>query len=121
MENIVKGNMAGRLKRNTNYILPIVYNLIFTMIFLSTLSHANNVQATNCITTGANAAEDYTYVQFDLSWDNSWRDDINWDAVWVFVKYQIQGDSLWYHAYLDTNSSLCSVENDNHSLLSFIK
>jgi hypothetical protein len=48
-------------------------------------------------------------VQFDLSWENSWRTDNlfpddghnvgNWDAAWVFVKYRV-GDGEWQHAKL---------------------
>lgn len=30
----------------------------------------------------------YATVSCDISWKNSWRDDVNWDAAWVFVKYQ---------------------------------
>jgi hypothetical protein len=27
-------------------------------------------------------------VQFDLNWGYSWKDSINWDAAWVFMKYK---------------------------------
>ena len=27
-------------------------------------------------------------ISFDIGWDRSWRDERNWDAAWVFVKYQ---------------------------------
>ena len=26
-----------------------------------------------------------------VSWDNSWRDAVNWDAAWLFVKYRRPG------------------------------
>jgi len=59
---------------------------------------ANNIAASNAVTTGqnttagTNAAANYTLVDFDLSWDNSWRASTgpsNWDAAWVFVKFMV--------------------------------
>ena len=74
--------------------------------------HANNIQVTNVTLTGQNAAQGYWLVQFDLSWENSWRTDNlfpddghdvgNWDAAWVFVKYRV-GDSEWRHAKLHSS------------------
>jgi formylglycine-generating enzyme required for sulfatase activity len=44
-------------------------------------------------------------VQFDVSWSNSWRSAVNWDAAWVFVKFQAPGSNNWQHATLSTNSA----------------
>lgn len=61
-------------------------------------SQANNISVTNVTTTGQNTsagvnnAVNFTLVEFDLSWDNSWRASTgpsNWDAAWVFVKFQV--------------------------------
>ncbi len=49
------------------------------------------------------AASDYAMVRFDLSWENSFRDDLNWDAAWVFVKYKPAGGD-WQHATLNTTA-----------------
>ena len=69
---------------------------------------ANNISVSNILLTGQNTASDYTMVQFDLSWENSWRTSSapnNWDAAWVFVKYRVTvangGDGLWHHASLN--------------------
>jgi formylglycine-generating enzyme required for sulfatase activity len=43
-------------------------------------------------------------IQFDLSWDHSWRNETNWDAVWVFVKYKKESESTWNQVYLDTRA-----------------
>ncbi len=74
---------------------------------------ANNIQVGNVSFTGQNTTDKYVMVQFDLSWENSWRittGPANWDAAWVFVKYRITaangGDDLWKHAWLN---------NDGHS------
>jgi formylglycine-generating enzyme required for sulfatase activity len=41
-------------------------------------------------------------VSFNISWENSWRNPVNWDAAWVFIKYKISGEDLWKHATLST-------------------
>ena len=75
---------------------------------------ANNIHVSNTSLTGQNAAQSYTLVEFDLAWDNSWRISVgpsNWDAAWVFVKYQIN-TGPWQHAalnYMDGN-------NDGHTV-----
>jgi hypothetical protein len=53
------------------------------------------------VTTTGNVPGQSIQVQFDLSWGNTWKDDINWDAAWVFMKYKnAQGE--WKHAKLST-------------------
>lgn len=40
-------------------------------------------------------------ITFPLSWEHSWRESENWDAVWIFVKYKRIGENEpWHHAYL---------------------
>lgn len=53
----------------------------------------SNVQLVNKNTSaGPNSIENFAMVQFNLSWENSWRTSTgpsNWDAAWVFVKYRV--------------------------------
>ncbi len=70
-------------------------------------AYASNVAVTNTALTGQ-VASTHTLVQFDMSWDYSWRDLVNWDAVWVFVKYRVDGGS-WAHATLSTTSGDHSI------------
>ena len=65
---------------------------IFCLLVLSGFS--NNIQVSNVTLTGRNTASKFTQVQFNLSWENSWRlsegvGPSNWDAAWVFVKFQV--------------------------------
>jgi len=76
----------------------IIY-LFLGLLFSSTLS-ANNLQITNVSTVNQNEAGGYTYVNFDISWDNSWHDGGNWDAAWVFIKVKSANQSTWQHAAL---------------------
>ena len=84
---------------------------LITALGLSTLGNANNIVVSNVsltgqnISAGANNAANFALVQFDLSWENSWRLGYttgvnNWDAAWVFVKYRVNGGN-WTHAYLN--------------------
>jgi formylglycine-generating enzyme required for sulfatase activity len=64
---------------------------------------ANNLQF------GAITRPDATHLQFTIQWDNSWRvtgGPANWDAVWIFVKYQDCATNYlpWQHVGLSTVS-----------------
>lgn len=59
---------------------------------------ANNLTITNTSVSGTN-------ITFQISWENSWNTNVapnNWDAAWVFVKYQDCNTKLWNHASLST-------------------
>ncbi len=73
---------------------------------------ASGVDATNVTLTGQDTTDDFTYVRFDIGWDYSWRDAENWDAIWVFVKYELSGGD-WAHATLSTTSADHSITVDN--------
>lgn len=67
-------------------------------LFSAGIMKANNVQISGTAVTGSN-------ISFNISWENSWNASAapaNWDAVWVFVKYQDCNTKLWMHADLST-------------------
>ena len=67
---------------------------------------ANNVVVTNtALETASPVAAGTVKVKFDLSWDNSWRNGINYDACWVFVKYSTDSGTNWSHATLAGNGT----------------
>ena len=77
--------------------------LIVLLAFLPCFTFANNIQISNVSLTGQNTTEGFTMVQFDLTWENSWRlsaGPSNWDAAWIFVKYRV-GNGPWLHAFLN--------------------
>jgi hypothetical protein len=85
--------------------------LFFALTFIGFLQQvsASNIVVTNVslagqnVSAGVNANANFTYIEFDLSWDNSWRTSaspVNWDAAWVFVKYRTVGTSTWNHVKL---------------------
>lgn len=73
-------------------------------------ARANNIQVSNVTLVNQDSLPQTVRIQFDLSWENSWRVSTgpsNWDAAWVFVKYHT-GDGVWRHASL-------SVTNSDHT------
>jgi hypothetical protein len=76
---------------------------LFLALLIATMLSANNIAVTNIKLTGQNTLSQYTMVQFDISWENSWRTSsapYNWDAAWVFVKFKV-GSGTWNHATLN--------------------
>ena len=63
---------------------------------------ANGVAVSNITLTAPDAAAGTIKVQFDIAWNNSWRNALNYDAAWVFVKYSTDSGSTWHHAQLKT-------------------
>src|SRR6056297_1208496 len=80
--------------------------IIGFMIFQGQQLFATNIQVDDIVVVERNDAEQYIIVEFDLSWDNSFRVDdganTNWDAAWVFMKYKktTETDVSWGHATL---------------------
>lgn len=80
------------------------------------------------VSAGANNVANFTFIQFDLNWSNSWRTSAgpsNWDAAWIFVKYQVNSgtgctpNTNWLPATLSSNSGHHSVTTTNGVPASF--
>lgn len=52
-----------------------------------------------------NAVNNTALIEFDLSWKNSWKDGVNHDAAWVFVKFSTDYGVTWKHATLALSGS----------------
>jgi len=80
--------------------------LVFCLVILLLLVlAANNIAISNPVLTVPVIADKYVMVQFNLSWENSWRASSgpsNWDAAWVFVKYRVSSGD-WQHATLHSS------------------
>lgn len=75
-------------------LMPILF------VMLSFGAKANYMLVQNVTKLGNNPANKTIQIQFDLSWQNSWRDSINWDAAWIFIKFK-NANGLWQHARLN--------------------
>src|SRR5262245_10539666 len=67
-------------------------------------ANANNIQINN-VTSVPNTG--YVQMQFDLSWDNSWRNSSNYDAAWIFCKFKDK-DGIWRHLNVTGNNNVIS-------------
>jgi hypothetical protein len=77
------------------------------LLLLNNAARGNGLTVSNVTLLPSSATE--SFIQFDLSWNNSWRTAVkgdtvaveNWDAAWVFVKHHpIKDDAPWRHAAL---------------------
>lgn len=77
----------------------LFYTAFVALVLHAPVAMANNIQVTNVSLTDNGS---FTAVNFDISWENSWRGVgmPNWDAAWVFVKYRDPA-GVWRHANLD--------------------
>jgi hypothetical protein len=93
------------------YNLCLRYRLCISILFLTTFTIlqqgaqtpsalANDLAVSNVAITGQNGSTKTTNIAFDISWENSWRNQGNHDAVWVFAKYSTDSGSTWNHATL---------------------
>lgn len=92
---------------------------LLLILLMMQQTQANNIAVTNVrlinpdVTAGVNNAANFTFVRFDLSWENSWRLNYaigmnNNDAAWVFVKYRVLGGT-WRHAQLNLSGHSAGV------------
>ena len=92
------------MKKRTITLFTALALLLFAGSVAANNINVSNIRVTGQNTTaGENNPANYTLVQFDLSWENSWRTSSapnNWDAALVFVKYRV-GSGDWQHAWLN--------------------
>ena len=84
---------------NNSYIHRYFFVLgILVLSFLTYEALANNISVSNVsivsrdVSQGRNNTANFATVQFNLSWENSWRvsaSPANWDAAWVFIKFRV--------------------------------
>lgn len=92
----MKRNVLVTWRKSQQLVRMFIASVFVTALLALTMvlpTYANNIQVDTVTLNGA-------YVQFNLSWDNSWKDATNWDTAWVFAKYKKQGETTWNHAYL---------------------
>ena len=66
----------------------VVLILVFTLSFGSSKVWASDLKIENIRTVNrTDVLNTPVSVIFDISWDNAWYNDKNYDAVWVFMKY----------------------------------
>jgi len=87
-----RGKHESRTITVKDYFMKKIFYSLCLIFFLNVNLLANDIQVSNIKLTGQNSLEDYTLVQFDLQWENSWRTSsgpANGDVAWIFVKYRV--------------------------------
>lgn len=76
--------------------------IVIVLLLLTILSvKANNVRILKEADIPVTSiADNIALINMDIAWDNSWRDDFNWDAVYIFLKYKRKTETAWKHVYL---------------------
>ena len=96
-------------------------SLLLVLLLLTIKSFSNNIQISNISI--VNGGPGLIQVQFDVSWDNSWRVNVgpaNYDGAWVFFKYKdISGD--WKHMNLTGTNNVVPAGFDVYQTTSFNK
>jgi len=80
-----------------------LYVIIFVMVIGV---NANNITVSNVTLVNQNTSTNTVEIQFNISWENSWRVSSapnNYDAAWIFVKYK-DSTNEWKHATLSSSS-----------------
>ena len=95
-----------RKQQKSILVLARIAAFIVAALIMAAPAWANNVQVENVDLTGQDTTDDYIDIQFDISWDNSWKlasvVPYNWDAAWVFAKWKVQNGGTWSHCTLST-------------------
>jgi formylglycine-generating enzyme required for sulfatase activity len=92
------------------YIPSII--LVFLLILFGEAIFANNIRIKKLTLTDTLKTTKDIKIKFDLSWENSWRDDINWDAAWITAKVK-RPNGTWKHIKFQTTGN--SIEGNPQS------
>lgn len=87
--------------------------LLLLSICVLNQSKANNINIQRVSLRDTNRVARTVVIKINISWDNSWRDSINWDAAWLFFKYKKLSDSAWQwkHGNFSTNGNFPGISN----------
>lgn len=74
------------------------------LILCPQIVFASHLKVDNALMSEVNKETKLAKIKFNVSWDNSWKNDVNSDGIWVFAKFQTpEGD--WKHVNLRSASN----------------
>ena len=82
----------------------MIWILVLAFCFVSR-AEANNLRVSNAELKNLDTSAQTLGVEFDISWNNSWRDGLNYDAAWVFMKYSTDNGTTWRQATLSLSGT----------------
>jgi formylglycine-generating enzyme required for sulfatase activity len=96
------------MKMKSNYLI-----LIFLLLLTGNVL-ANNILVSNATLNGQNKTNHTSKINFDVSWENSWRtstNESNYDGAWVFVKFRKNGTTDWRHCTIDGSNYIAATSS----------
>lgn len=78
--------------------------IVLVTVWMAVTMKANNVSTSNIFITGQNAVSDFALVNFNITWENSWRtntNENNYDGCWIFAKFRKANSNNWEHATIN--------------------
>ncbi len=99
-------NLKGLLPRRGMRRHLFVFIIIFILFGWSAQKvDANNLVISNVEIGSRSAANNTATIEFDVAWDNSWRNSVNHDAVWLTVRLDISSGTHTLCQLTDTSGS----------------
>ena len=100
MKKKLSSVIASEAKQSFKRDCFVASLLAMTLFFLPVVARANGIAVSGVSFGTQNTTSHYMPITFNLTWSNAWRDSVNNDAAWVFIKYSFDGGVTWNHATL---------------------
>ncbi len=90
-----------------NMSLPIQKLILTGLLVCGSIvsAYANNLTVSNVVLGSRDPGTKTLMVGFDVAWENSWRNKINHDAVWLTIRLNSTGSSPIYKKLCDISAS----------------
>ncbi|MCA9401110.1 MAG: hypothetical protein KC713_05750, partial [Candidatus Omnitrophica bacterium] len=96
----------NKFYKNLRFNLSVFFFMVMTALALPLNSAwANNLVISNFAVYDTNTSSNTITFQFDIAWDNSWRNVTNYDSVWVFSKFSKDAGQTWSHVSMSANGT----------------
>lgn len=99
-----------------NRIILVIACLFSKQIFSNNIVVSNVLTSSRNVVAGVNHVNNFNMIQFNLSWENSWRlgsGVANWDAAWVFVKFRLGATDLTFTGVTSVGTTI-TVNNTSN-------
>ena len=97
---------AAQLKSVLGFLkIFFIFFVGITLSFVGSNAQANGLALDNFEVYSVDTTTDKITYTCDVSWNNSWRNTINYDALWVFFKYSTDGGVNWSHASMGSSGN----------------
>ena len=93
-----------------------IFSTALPLLILAFTSYGNNIRVKKLSLSDTIRTTKDIKIKFDLSWENSWRDDVNWDAAWIIVKVK-RANGSWKHVKLQATGNSIDGNSQNAKIV----